>query len=334
MDEQYALKTVSRAFAVLRVVGQAGAPVTLSEVAAASGLSTTIAFRFLRTLEAEGHLRRDAQKRYTLAQGEAGTLGLAAGVALLERIAQTGAGEGRAGAGGVSVRELAAATGQGEAQIQRALQILRQAAAVEFDPQTERWVIAAAMIRFLRPLLNDQTLTRLIRPMMLDLSASYAETVSWFVPADFDQVVAEVAPSPHPVRFVLEVGTRYVCYAGAGGKAQLAAMPEPAVTAFLRTLEPVRQTDFIVDPTRLARELREIRARGYATSVGERVAGAASAAAAIIGPAGRFLGVVSVMMPEFRSTPALLARIGEDISNRAARLFGAQENKSEGGVAS
>lgn len=331
MNEQYALKTVSRAFAVLRVVGQAGEPVTLSEVTAASGLSTTIAFRFLRTLEAEGQLRRDAQKRYTLAQREAGTLGLAAGVALLDRIAQAAP---DAGQSGVTIRELAAVTGHDLAQIERALQAMLEAAVVEFDPKTERWIIAAAMIRFLRPLMNDQALTRLIRPVMNDLAASYAETVSWFVPAGFDQVVADVAPSPHPVRFVLEIGARYPAYGGSAGKAQLAAMPEPTVTAFLETLEPVRQTDFVIDLARLARELGEIRARGYATSVGERVSGAASAGAAIISPAGRFLGVISVMMPEFRSTPALLARIGEDISNRAARLFGAQENKSKGGVAS
>ncbi len=327
MDEQYALKTVGRAFAVLRVVGQAGAPVTLSEVSAASGMSTTIAFRFLRTLEAEGYLRRDAQKRYTLAQGETGELGLAAGVALLDRIAQ-------AGAEGVTPGALAAAAGQGEGQILRALQTLRVAAAVEYDPARERWIIAGAMIRFLRPLMNDQALTRLIRPMMNDLAARYGETVSWFVPATWDQVVAEVVPSRHPVRYVLEVGARYACYAGAGGKAQLAALPEAEVEAWLKTLKPVQQTDFVIDPARLGRELREIRALGFATSASERVPGAASAAAPVIGPAGRFLGVVSVMMPEYRSTPALLAQIGADISQQTAQLYGARRTETTGEIAS
>lgn len=325
MNEQYGLKTVGRAFAVLRVVGQADAPVTLSEVAATAGLSTTIAFRFLRTLEAEGYLRRDAHKRYTLAKGETGELGLSAGMALLDRIAQ-------AGGTGLTPAELATATGQSEGQVLRALITLQTAGAVEFEPQSERWIIASAMIRFLRPLLNDQVLTRLIRPMMADLAASYAETVSWFVPGGWDQVVAEVVPSRHPVRYVLEVGARYASYAGAGGKAQLAAMPHAEVDAWLATLRPVQQTDFVIDPAQLRRELREIRARGYATSVSERVPGAASAAAPVIGPAGRFLGVVSVMMPEYRSTPALLARIGSDICARSGALFG-QKQSEETGVA-
>ncbi|KPQ07092.1 MAG: transcriptional regulator, IclR family [Rhodobacteraceae bacterium HLUCCA12] len=323
MNEQYGLKTVGRAFAVMRVVGQAAAPITLSEVAAASGLSTTIAFRFLRTLEAEGYLRRDGQKRYTLAQGESGALGLEAGLVLLDRIAQ-------AGAEGVSPRELAADTGQGEGQILRALQVMRAAAVVEYDPLSERWIIAAAMIRFLRPLMNDQVATRLIRPMMAELAAEYSETVSWFVPAGWDQVVADVIASPHPVRFVLEIGARYPAYAGSAGKAQLAAMPQGEVEAWLSTLKPIQQTDFVVDPARLARELCAIRARGYATSASERVSGAASAGAAVRGPAGRVLGVVSVMMPEYRSSPALLARIGADISTRAARLFGAQAIEENG----
>lgn len=325
MSEQYGLKTVGRAFAVLRVVGQAGAPVTLSEVAAAAGLSTTIAFRFLRTLEAEGYLRRDAQKRYTLATGEAGEMGLAAGMTLLDRVAQ-------AGGIGLTTAELAATTGQGEGQVLRALTTLRGAAAVEFDPQSKRWIVASAMIRFLRPLMNDQALTRLIRPMMAELAASYSETVSWFVPTGWDQVVAEVVPSPHPVRYVLEVGARYACYAGAGGKAQLAALPEEQVNTWLRTLEPVQQTEFVVDTASLAHELREIRTRGFAMSVSERVSGAASVATSVIGPAGRFLGVVSVMMPEYRSTPALLARIGADISARSVAVFG-QKQLEETGVA-
>jgi len=325
MNEQYGLKTVGRAFAVLRVVGQAGAPVTLSEVSAASGLSTTIAFRFLRTLEAEGYLSRNAQKRYTLANGEAGELGLATGMALLDRIAQ-------AGDMGLTTAELAEATGQSEGQVLRALTTLRRAAAVECDPQTERWIVAASMIRFLRPLMNDQVLTRLIRPMMAGLAASCAETVSWFVPVGWDQVVAEVVPSRHPVRYVLEVGARYASYAGAGGKAQLAAMPQADVDDWLETLRPVRQTDFVIDPVRLGRELHEIRARGYATSVSERVTGAASVAAAVTGPTGRFLGVVSVMMPEYRSTPALLAQIGADISTRSAALFGQKQTEVTGVV--
>lgn len=325
MNEQYGLKTVGRAFAVLRVVGQAGTPVTLSEVAAAAGLSTTIAFRFLRTLEAEGYLRRDAQKRYTLAKGETGELGLSAGMALLDRVAQ-------AGGRGLTPGELATATAQGEGQVLRALTTLRSASAVEFDPQSERWIVASAMIRFLRPLMNDQALTRLIRPMMVEIAASYSETVSWFVPSGWDQVVAEVVPSPHPVRYVLEVGARYASYAGAGGKAQLAAMPQADVDAWLSTLEPVQQTDFVIDTARLGRELREIRKRGFAMSANERVSGAASAATAVIGPAGRFLGVVSVMMPEYRSTPSLLARIGADISARSAALFG-QKQLEETGVA-
>ncbi|MCC5970011.1 MAG: helix-turn-helix domain-containing protein [Pararhodobacter sp.] len=323
MSEQYGLKTVGRAFALLRVVAQAGAPVTLSEVSAASGLGTTIAFRFLRTLEAEGYLRRDAHKRYTLAQGEAGELGLAAGMALLDRVAQ-------AGGRGVTVAELTAVAGQSEGQVLRALTTLRAASAVDFDAQSERWIVASAMIRFLRPLMNDHALTRLIRPMMAELAASYAETVSWFVPAGWDQVVAEVVPSPHPVRYVLEVGSRYASYAGAGGKAQLAAMPEAVVAAWLTTLEPVQQTDFVVDPAQLGRELREIRERGFAMSANERVAGAASAASAVIGPAGSFLGVVSVMMPEYRSSPALLAQIGADISARSARLFGHAQSEETG----
>ncbi|MEM8853889.1 MAG: hypothetical protein AAGD34_09335, partial [Pseudomonadota bacterium] len=66
----------------------------------------------------------------------------------------------------------------------------------------------AGMMRFLRPLLNDEFLSRFIRPLMRDLGNRYEETVSWFVPHGFEQVVVEVIPSPHPIRYVLETGGR------------------------------------------------------------------------------------------------------------------------------
>jgi DNA-binding IclR family transcriptional regulator len=157
--------------------------------------------------------------------------------------------------------------------------------------------------------------------MMQELGLFYGETVSWFVPNGWEQVVVEVLPSPQPIRYVLETGARQPVYLGAAGKAHLAALPEEEVAAFLEGLEPIQLTSFRLDKAVLLEELRAIRARGFATSNSERVEGAASVAASVPGPNGKNLGVVSVMMPKFRKTDEDLRRIGETLRARADALF-------------
>ena len=58
------LQTLQRAFDVVRAVSDAGRPLSTSEIAEAIGTGTTIAHRIVRSLEANGYLERDSEKRY------------------------------------------------------------------------------------------------------------------------------------------------------------------------------------------------------------------------------------------------------------------------------
>ncbi|MBF9042908.1 helix-turn-helix domain-containing protein [Rhodobacterales bacterium HKCCE4037] len=318
-DGQYTLKTVDRAFQLLRIVMDAPAPLSLSEIAVAADTSTSNAFRFLKTLEASGHVVRDSAKRYAAVSGGGGEIGLNRGVAILDLIAA-------APGGALSSEDLASAIGVDVPQVERALEKLRARSVVERSDGA--WVLSPGMMRFFRPLLNDQFLSRFIRPLMVELSETFGETVSWFVPHGWEQVVVEVLPSPHPIRFVLETGARQPAYLGAAGKAHLATLDPDAVAAFLRDLEPIQLTRFKLETEALLDELTAIRARGYATSDGERVEGAASVAVAIRGPDGQVVGVISVMMPKFRKSAADLRSIGETLKARVAALFDRGEEET------
>jgi DNA-binding IclR family transcriptional regulator len=314
VDQQYTVKTVDRAFGLLRVVIDAGEPLSLSEVAERAGTSTSNAFRFLKTLEASGHIVRSDDKRYAAVTGGGGELGLSRGFEMLDMIAASPNGS-------LSSTALAHALSVDTPRVDRALQKLADASVVEHDDTAEQWRLSTGMMRFFRPLMNDHVLARFIRPMMQELGLFYGETVSWFVPNGWEQVVVEVLPSPQPIRYVLETGARQPVYLGAAGKAHLAALPEEEVAAFLEGLEPIQLTSFRLDKAVLLEELRAIRARGFATSNSERVEGAASVAASVPGPNGKNLGVVSVMMPKFRKTDEDLRRIGETLRARADALF-------------
>ncbi|MBF9033877.1 helix-turn-helix domain-containing protein [Rhodobacterales bacterium HKCCE2091] len=313
-EQTYTLKTVDRAFELLRIVMDAPAPLTLSEIATRADTNTSNAFRFIKTLEASGHVVRDDQKRYSAMIGGGGEIGLTRGVELLDMIAASAT-------GGRSSAALAEALAVDVPQVERALGKLRAASIADFDEVTGEWRLSTGMMRFFRPLLNDQFLARFIRPVMRELGETFQETVSWFVPNGWEQVVVEVLPSPHPIRYVLETGARQPAYLGAAGKAHLATLDPDVVGDFLADLDPVRLTQFTLDKAALQAELRDIRARGYATSDSERVEGAASAAVAVRGPDGRVMGVISIMMPKFRKTEADLHEMGEMLKARSHALF-------------
>lgn len=321
-SEQYTLKTVDRAFALLRILVDSPSPLSLSEIASQGKMSTSNAFRFLKTFEASGHVLRGEGKRYVAVASAGGEIGLSRGVKILDLIAGSDGGS-------LSAQHLAEAINVDIPQVERALRKLADVSIVEPTTGPSVWRLSTGMMRFFRPLLNDQTLSRFIRPVMKEFSAAYGETVSWFVSHDWEQVVVEVLPSAQPIRYVLETGARQPIYLGAGGKAQLATMGDTEVAAFLDVLDPVMLTPFKLDKQALKEELPAIRAAGYATSDSERVEGAASVAVSVTGPEGRSLGVISIMMPKFRTTPEDMQQMGKALKARADKLFAASGTMPE-----
>ncbi len=63
------VRSVSQAFAILRLLARDGHAQTLSDVARATGLSVSSCLNLLRTLVAEGALEAESGKRYRLAPG-------------------------------------------------------------------------------------------------------------------------------------------------------------------------------------------------------------------------------------------------------------------------
>jgi DNA-binding IclR family transcriptional regulator len=75
-----------------------------------------------------------------------------------------------------------------------------------------------------------------------------------------------------------------------------------------------------VDPTALSTELTLIRKRGFATSRGERVPGAASVAAPILGRRGEVIGCMSVAGVTIRQDEAALESLGPIVLAEATAL--------------
>ncbi len=106
--------------------------------------------------------------------------------------------------------------------------------------------------------------------------------------------------SPHAIRYSADLGERRPSHATAAGKMLLASLSDGALRALLRGRALPRFTPrTITDPAALLRDLRRIRARGFALTVDERIVGASGIAALIRYAPGR-VAALSVIGPTGR----------------------------------
>lgn len=174
---------------------------------------------------------------------------------------------------------------------------------VAYDPQTRLYSIGTESLRLAALILGRDSWIERCRPLVRDLAARLRETCAFslYEPQTFTKVMAIVERGPHPLGYDYDVGRRDDLHAGASGKAILAFLPDEEIDALLRAPLSRATERTIVNPRELRKQIAEIRARGYATSLGERVPGAGfGIGAPVFGPDGRVRGSIVVTIPLFR----------------------------------
>ncbi len=146
-------------------------------------------------------------------------------------------------------------------------------------------------------------LVEIALPHMEVLRSRTGETVTLSVRVGSARVYVAQLVSPQDVKMTVEIGRRWPLYAGASGRAMLAMLPPADLEQHFATVQLVPLTDrTIVAEEALRASLAEVRAQGYAVSLGERDPWAGAVAAAVITPARGVLGAVSVCGPLPRFT--------------------------------
>ena len=167
-------------------------------------------------------------------------------------------------------------------------------------------------------------LASIAEPMMRKLWGETSETVALFVREDMSRVCVAELPSAQALSFRRGVGYRESLALGASGKAILANLPENEAGG-LR-----------VEAKRHARELAQIRDRGFAVSKSELIQGAVAVSAPLFNGAGEVIGSVSVFGPSIRLSDArittfarLLIREAREISQVLGKATTNRGNKLE-----
>ena len=222
---------------------------------------------------------------------------------------------------GLSLSEVATRSGIAASTAYRMLTTLAAHGMVEFDSADQLWSIGVEAYRIGSAFLRRRNLVDRAREVMQDLMQTTGETANLGVAEEDCVVFVSQVETHQAIRAFFRPGTRSPFHASGIGKAILAYLPADRVNAIVRRSGLDSYTPkTLADPLSLARDLREIKARGWSVDDEERHPGMRCVAAAIFNEFGEPVGGVSVSGPTVRVTPERLRDIGPLVKSAAEEI--------------
>jgi IclR family acetate operon transcriptional repressor len=200
----------------------------------------------------------------------------------------------------LGVTEIAQALKLSKAVVYRILSSFRVKGFIELDEPTRRYALGPGVLHLGLAYMNRTDVRRLARPELEKLSRETDETATLSLRTGWTRVYVDQVTPERDVKMVVPIGLQLPLHAGASSKAFLAFLdPEEQEEYLARELDKLTAKT-VTNPRTLRAQLKEIRERGYAMSLGERMEGAGSVAAPILAHDGHPAAVVSVCGPAER----------------------------------
>lgn len=233
---------------------------------------------------------------------------------------------------GLSLSEIASASGLAASTAYRMLTTLQAHGMVEFETNEQLWSIGVETYRMGAAFLRRRKLVDRARIVMQDLMEKTGETANLGVAEDDCVVFVSQVETHQAIRAFFRPGTRSSFHASGIGKAILAHLPGDRVAAIVRKegLEAFTPKT-IADAPALARDLLQIRTRGFSVDDEERYPGMRCIAAPVFNEFGEPVAGVSISGPTVRVTLERVGDIGPLVREAAAevtRMIGGQPSRS------
>jgi DNA-binding IclR family transcriptional regulator len=217
----------------------------------------------------------------------------------------------------LGVTELAGALGVHKSTASRLAATLAARGFLERAPGSESFRLGPELGRLaLLAARGGEDLAELSRPAMARLASDTGETVNLALLDASEAVNVAQVDGRHIVGVGSWTGRRTALHCTANGKVLLALAAPGLPTGELQAFTPRT----ITSRAALEQELAQVRARGYATAVGELEEGLHAVAVPLPDRSGRCLAALSVSGPAYRMAPATLDRIAERCREAAAEI--------------
>ncbi|HEV8615533.1 MAG TPA: IclR family transcriptional regulator [Methylomirabilota bacterium] len=223
--------------------------------------------------------------------------------------------------GGVALTRLSGELGYGKASLSKILSTLEREGFVRCDAASGHFHLSWRLLALAYGYAERVGMPDLCLPVLQALADETGELVQLAVVEGDDVLfVAKAEGADRRMRMVPLVGAVAPLHATASGKVWLASLPDAEAAAILaRQSLPRLASRTMTSRSRVLAQLREIRARGYATVDEELVDGGRAVAAAIV-HGERVVGAVAVSGPMVRLPLRKLHRMATSVRRTAAQL--------------
>jgi DNA-binding IclR family transcriptional regulator len=202
----------------------------------------------------------------------------------------------------LGVTELAEGLELSKSTVHRLLQVLMAHGLVAQDPAQRHYTLGYRILALAQAVPGEADLRNICLPHMRPLRLATQETVALYAAAGDVRVCLEELESPQVLRMTAGVGRCFPLDRGSASYALLIDGPSAEQWQRVTALLTAERQAQLLAATQAAR------ARGYAVSNGETVAGAASISAPIRGADGGVVAALSVGGPATRFTDEAIAR--------------------------
>jgi DNA-binding IclR family transcriptional regulator len=216
----------------------------------------------------------------------------------------------------MSVVELGTATGLSRPTLYRLLGTLAARGLVRAEREGARYGLGPGLMRLAHAWGTGSDITSAARPVLEALRDESGETAALFLLRDETRLCVAEVVSRHALAISRGIGETEHISQGATGKAMLAFIPagDPRLARIMATLPQG------TDPARLRAALARARREGFATSAGEKFAGAVAIAAPVLDHAGAVVGSVGLFGPAVRLPPARVVELAPRVMAAAAAI--------------
>jgi IclR family transcriptional regulator, KDG regulon repressor len=221
----------------------------------------------------------------------------------------------------MGLSEIGAAADVDKATAMRLLNTLVEFRLVNRDAESRKYSIGAGAWQLTAALQSDLRLVA--EPHLRALQETTGESASLIVERGLQRVVLTAVEATHELRVVPATNAVVPIYAGASGKVLMAFMPPQERDRIIEVtgLKPVNERG-LTDRKSFLAALDQVRADGYAVTVGDVTLGAVAVAAPILDVNGLVRAVVSLRGPEARMTSEridLLAKLVVETADKISR---------------
>jgi IclR family pca regulon transcriptional regulator len=194
---------------------------------------------------------------------------------------------------GRSIMEISRSTGLSRASIRRLLLTLELLGYVEHSRQVYR--LKTQVLRLGFSYLSSSSVVEAARPVLERITEQVHESSSMSMLDGGEIVYVARSAASRVLAAGLSVGSRLPAYCTSMGRVLLAALPDPELDAYLRTLKPRAYTaKTITRIPQLKKAILEVREKGYALVDAELEAGLRSVAVPVFTRSDRVVAAINV----------------------------------------